>query len=228
MKISNFAVLVFFFLARSPFCEAQDWPDFARYRDSNAVVKSGPNPGDRVVFMGNSITDFWINASPEFFRENHYLDRGISGQTTPQMLVRFRADVISLKPRAVVLLCGINDIAGNTGPSTLEMIEDNIASMAELARAHKIKVILCSVLPANAFPWRPEIRPAEEVVNLNQWIKEYAKKNKMVYLDYYSSLVDDKKGMKSAYSKDGVHPNKEGYAVMEKLVEPVIRLTVGR
>lgn len=200
----------------------KDWPGFARYRDSNEVLRSTPAPKDRVVFMGNSITDFWIKNSPDFFARNHFIDRGISGQTSPQMLVRFRADVISLSPKAVVLLCGINDIAGNTGPSTLEMIEDNITSMAELAKASKIKVILCSVLPANKFSWNPNVEPADKVIALNVWIKEYARKNHFAYLDYYSPLVDDKKGMKTEYSKDGVHPNKEGYEVMEKVAEPAI------
>ncbi|MDP4131802.1 MAG: SGNH/GDSL hydrolase family protein [Bacteroidota bacterium] len=223
MKIFSVAIFVFLQVLQCQFCEAQDWPGFARYRDANEALKSSPAPGDRVVFMGNSITDAWINASPEFFEKNHYVDRGISGQTSPQMLVRFRADVISLKPKAVLLLCGTNDIAGNTGPSTLEMIEDNIMSMAELAKANKIKMILCSVLPAYQYPWKPEIEPVEKITALNQWIKEYAEKNKFAYLDYYSSLVDDRKGMKSIYSKDGVHPNEAGYQVMEKLAEPLIK-----
>jgi lysophospholipase L1-like esterase len=226
MKIAGLVILVLVQIIPSQFCEAQDWPAFGRYRDSNEVLKAAPGPRDRVVFMGNSITDFWIKASPEFFEQHHYVDRGISGQTSPQMLIRFRADVISLKPKAVVILCGTNDIAGNTGPSTLEMIEDNIMSMAELAKANKIRVILCSVLPASAFPWKPEVHPAEKIVELNQWIKKYAKKKKMIYLDYYSSLVDDKGGMKPDYSKDGVHPNKAGYQVMENLAEPVIEKAI--
>jgi lysophospholipase L1-like esterase len=222
MKIPGLVLLILVQIIPSQFCEAQDWPGLSRYRDSNEALKAAPDARDRVVFMGNSITDFWINASPEFFERHHYIDRGISGQTSPQMLVRFRADVISLKPKAVVLLCGTNDIAGNTGPSSLEMIGDNIMSMAELAKANGIRVILCSVLPASAFPWKPEVRPAEKIIALNQWIKKYAEENKMTYLDYYSSLVDDKGGMKPGYSKDGVHPNKAGYQVMESLAEPVI------
>ncbi len=173
--------------------------------------------------MGNSITDAWINVSPGFFEGKDYVDRGISGQTTPQMLIRFRPDVIDLDPSLVLILAGTNDIAGNTGPSTLEMIEGNIASMAELARANNIKVILCSVLPAFDYPWKPGLEPAEKIVELNKWIKKYAKKNKFTYLDYYSSLVDNRGGMKEEYSRDGVHPNKEGYAVMEAIAEKAIQ-----
>ncbi len=137
------------------FSEAQDWPDLGRYREANNKIKLGTNLGDRVIFMGNSITDFWIERSPEFFSDNDFIDRGINGQTSPQMLIRFRADVINLNPRAVVILAGTNDIAGNTGPSTLDMIEDNIRSMAELARVNSIKVILCSVLPTSDFRGDP-------------------------------------------------------------------------
>jgi lysophospholipase L1-like esterase len=230
--MSTFRSILFLFVAQialfqfSQAQKVQDWPDFARYRAFNDTLKTAPNAGDRVVFMGNSITDSWIRESPEFFARNHFIDRGISGQTTPQMLVRFRADVISLQPKAVVMLCGINDIAGNTGPSTLEMIEDNIMSMAELAKMNHIKVILCSVLPAYDFPWNPGSFPAEKIVALNAWIKQYADQNRFTYLDYYSQMVDDRKGMKSEYTKDGVHPTETGYLVMEKVAEPVIRKMV--
>jgi lysophospholipase L1-like esterase len=199
-----------------------DWPNFARYHADNAALAAPAAGENRVVFMGNSITDGWINASPEFFSSNHYVDRGIGGQTTPQMLVRFRADVVALKPKVVVMLCGINDIAGNTGPSTLEMIEDNIASMTEIAKANNIKVILSSVLPAYDFPWRPGLEPAGKVIALNTWIKSYAAKAKVNYLDYFSSLKDDRNGMQARYSKDGVHPNKLGYSVMEPLAKKAI------
>jgi lysophospholipase L1-like esterase len=138
------------------------------------------------------------------------------------MLVRFRPDVINLKPKVVVILAGTNDIAGNTGPSTLEMIEDNLASMSELGKENGIKVILSSVLPVYDYPWKPGIEPAEKIVVLNKWIKAYAFKNRIIYLDYYSSMVDERKGMKAAYSQDGVHPNKEGYKVMEVLAEKAI------
>jgi lysophospholipase L1-like esterase len=199
-----------------------DWPNLAYYREANAKLQAPAANENRVVFMGNSITEGWIMNSPEFFEGRPYIDRGISGQTTPQMLIRFRPDVIDLKPKVVVLLCGVNDIAENTGPSTLEMIEGNIASMAELAKASGIKVILCSVLPAYNFPWKPGLEPAEKIVTLNKWIKAYAEKNSFIYLDYFSSMKDERNGLKSNYSEDGVHPNKEGYRVMEGLVEEAI------
>ena len=200
-----------------------DWPNFGRYREANEKLGLPAVGVNRVVFMGNSITDGWIRISPEFFEGKPYVDRGISGQTTGQMLVRFRADVISLKPKLVLILGGTNDIAGNNGPSTLEMIEDNLASMAELAKANGIKVILCSVLPVYDYPWKPGLEPAEKIVTLNKWIKEYAYLHKCDYLDYFSSVVDDRKGMKAEYSKDGVHPNKEGYKVMEVLADKAIK-----
>jgi lysophospholipase L1-like esterase len=200
-----------------------DWPNFGRYREANQKLGLPADKEKRVVFMGNSITDGWIRISPEFFEGKSYVDRGISGQTTPQMLVRFRADVINLKPRVVLILGGTNDIAGNTGPSTLEMIEDNLASMAELAKANGIKVILCSVLPVYDYPWKPGLEPAEKIVTLNKWIKQYASLHHCDYLDYYASVVDERKGMKAEYSKDGVHPNKEGYKVMEALADKAIK-----
>lgn len=202
--------------------EKNDWPNLRRYRSENATVKAPSAKENRVVFMGNSITDAWIKVRPEFFSSNLYLDRGIGGQTTPQMLIRFRQDVIDLKPKVVVILAGINDIAGNTGPSTLQMIEDNLASMAQLAKANGIKVVLSSVLPAYAFPWRPEVDPVQKVTDLNKWIKAYAAKNNFVYLDYYTAMADERKGLPEKYSKDGVHPNADGYAIMEPLAVKAI------
>jgi len=200
-----------------------DWPNLKKYREANAKLSAPAANEQRVVFMGNSITEGWINLRPEFFNGRPYINRGIGGQTTPQMLIRFRADVVALKPKVVVLLCGINDIAGNTGPSTLEMIEDNIASMTEIALANNIKVVLSSVLPAYDFPWRPNMEPAPKVMALNKWIKAYAAQKKVVYLDYFSAMVDERNGMKSIYHTDEVHPNKAGYAVMEPLVEQAIK-----
>lgn len=202
--------------------QKNDWANFARYRAANMALPAPTSSEKRVLFMGDSITDGWIRSSPDFFSTNTYIDRGISGQTTPQMLVRFRADVVALKPKVVVFLCGINDIAGNTGPSSLEMIQDNIASMCEIAVANKIKVVLSSVLPANAFPWNKNVMPADSVIALNVWIKAYAAQNKHIYLNYYDALVDDKKGMKPEYAADGIHPTKGGYSVMEPLAQQAI------
>ena len=198
--------------------QSNDWPQLRRYRGEN--IKAGlPAANEkRVVFMGNSITDAWINTDPDFFNAKPYLDRGISGQTTPQMLVRFRQDVIDLKPKAVAILAGINDIAENTGPSSLQMIENNLMSMAQLAKANGIKVVFCSVLPARAFPWRPGIDPVQSITELNKWIKNYAQKNDFVYVDYYDAMVDSQKGLPANLSKDGVHPTLEGYRIMEPLV----------
>jgi lysophospholipase L1-like esterase len=199
-----------------------DWANLARYQEANEALNDPKEDENRVVFMGNSITDSWIRMSPEFFEGKPYIDRGISGQTTPQMLVRFRQDVLDLKPKVVVILAGTNDIAGNTGPSTLEMIEGNIASMAELAKANDIQVILASILPAFDYPWKPGLEPAQKIVTINEWMKSYAVRNKMTYLDYFSSMVDDRNGLKKELTYDGVHPNKEGYLVMEELAEQAI------
>lgn len=202
--------------------QAQDWPYLKRYQNENATLKPAEAGQKRIVFMGDSITEFWGTVDSEFFSGKPYVNRGISGQTTPQMLIRFRADVIALKPAAVVLLAGANDIAGNTGPATLEMITDNIFSMVELAKANHIKVILCSVLPANHFPWKPGENPAEKIATLNDLLKNYADANAIMYLDYYSDMVDEQKGLIRSYSSDGVHPNKTGYQVMAPLIEKAI------
>jgi lysophospholipase L1-like esterase len=201
---------------------AQDWANLNRFREEN--IKLGPpSPGEkRVLFMGNSITEGWSQKSPGFFSGRPYINRGISGQTTPQMLLRFRADVISMQPAVVVILAGTNDIAGNTGPSTLEMIQNNLISMAELARANNIKVILCSVLPAFDYPWSPGLNPDEKIPALNKMIKSYAEKNGFVYLDFFSSMADERDGLNEQYTYDGVHPNEAGYKVMEPLAEEAI------
>ncbi len=205
-----------------------DWPNLARYKDDN--VKLGlPAAGEkRVVFMGNSITEGWINTDAAFFKENKYVNRGIGGQTTPQMLVRFRADVVNLKPKVVVILAGTNDIAGNTGPSTLEMIENNLSSMADLAKANGIKVLMCSVLPAYDYPWKPGLQPAEKIVALNAWMKEYAAKSGHIYVDYWTALADERKGMKPGHAKDGVHPTMAGYKIMEPIVQQAIQKALGK
>ena len=202
--------------------KAQDWADLAHYRKDNAKIGLPKKGEKRIVFFGDSITESWAKICPYFFSGKPYINRGISGQTTPQMLLRFRCDVINLKPVAVVILAGTNDIAGNTGPSTLEMIEDNLTSMAELAKANGIKVILSSVLPVYEYPWKRGLHPSEKIASLNKWIKNYAEKNKLIYLDYYSHLVDERRGLKTKYSKDGVHPNEAGYKVMIPLAEIAI------
>lgn len=202
--------------------KAQDWANIKKYEEANSKVKQPAANEKRVVFMGNSITDFWINIDSSFFAGKPYFDRGISGQTTGQMLVRFREDVINLKPAVVVILAGINDIAENNGPSKLEDVFGNIASMAELAKANHIKVVLSSVLPAFAFPWRPTINPVPKVKALNEMIKAYADKNNIVYLDYFTAMADSRSGLPANLSKDGVHPNLEGYKVMEPLAEKAI------
>lgn len=200
----------------------QDWPNLEQFQEANQKLDVPAADEDRVVFMGNSITIGWLNNRPEFFEGKHYINRGISGQTTPQMLVRFRQDVVDLKPKVVVILAGTNDIAGNTGPSTLEMIADNIKSMAEIAHANGIKIVLSSTLPAYDYPWKPGIEPAEKIIALNKMIKAYAEENGYVYLDYFSAMVDDRNGLPKKYAEDEVHPTVEGYKVMEPLVEKAI------
>lgn len=228
MKSGGFAIAVFYWgmMMLWQSLPAQDWANLARYREENAALGLPAENETRVVFMGNSITEMWSRVHPAFFTGKPYVNRGISGQTTPQMLIRFRPDVIALQPKVVVILAGTNDIAGNTGPATLEMIEDNLASMAELAKAHGIRVVLASVLPAAQYSWAPGIQPAEKIAVLNQWIKQYAETNGFTYLDYYAPMADDAGGLKKAYSEDGVHPNSAGYQVMAPLAEAAIELAL--
>ena len=199
-----------------------DWANLARYREADRML---PRPGkneNRVVFMGNSITENWQQYFATMFPGKPYVNRGISGQTTPQMLVRFRQDVIALEPAVVVILAGTNDIAGNTGPSTLAMIEDNIASMAELARAHRIAVVLTSVLPVRDYPWKPGLEPAPKIIALNSWIRDYSAQHGAVYVDTHGAMADAQGGMRSGLSSDGVHPNETGYRIMAPLVAQAI------
>jgi lysophospholipase L1-like esterase len=199
-----------------------DWAGLQRFRQANAELPP-PAPNERrVVFMGNSITEGWARFFPAMFPGKPYVNRGISGQTTPQMLVRFRQDVVALKPAVVVILAGTNDIAGNTGPSTLEMIEDNIASMAEIAKANGIRVVLSSVLPAFDYPWKPGLEPAPKIVALNTWMKDYAASHGAVYLDYHTPMADARQGMKADLASDGVHPTEAGYRIMAPLAEAAI------
>jgi len=212
----------------------KDWPAMARYRDENAKLTPPGKDELRVVFMGDSITDSWDDPKfGGFFPGKPYVDRGISGQTTPQMLVRFRADVIALRPRVVVILAGTNDLSGNTGPTTMEAIEDNLVSMTELAKANSIRVILASLLPVSDYEQRdgkPIIqtvrRPPEKIKALNDWMRSYAAQNKLTYLDYYSAMMDEKGFLKDELSEDGLHPNAKGYAVMAPLAEAAIAATL--
>ena len=200
----------------------QDWPNLKEFEEANQKLDPPAANEDRVVFMGNSITIGWSNSRPGFFVGKPYVNRGISGQTTPQMLIRFRQDVVELKPKVVVILAGTNDIAGNTGPSTLTMIADNIFSMAEIAQANDIKVVLSSVLPVFDYPWKPGLEPADKIIALNQMLKTYAEEKGHIYLDYFSAMADDRNGLPKKYADDEVHPTVEGYKVMEPLVEKAI------
>lgn len=208
----------------------KDWPQLARYRDANGKLTDPGRNETRVVFMGDSITDSWQNPKfGGFFPGKPYVDRGISGQTTPQMLIRFRPDVIALHPRVVVILAGTNDIAGNTGAMTLEAIQENLISMAELAKANSIKVVFASILPISDYDQRdgkPIIRstqrPPEKIKALNDWMKTYAANNKLTYLDYYSAMVDEKGFLRDELSEDGLHPNAKGYEIMAPLAEAAI------
>lgn len=225
MNFSKITKLFFMcaFLLSSLFSNAQDWANLKRYQAENVELKTPLKGEKRVVFMGNSITQGWKEKHPDFFIQNPYIDRGISGQTTPQMLIRFRQDVIALQPKVVVILAGTNDIAGNTGPSTLEMIMDNIASMAEIASANKIKVVLCSILPAYDYPWRKGMEPNVKIPKLNEMIKAYANRKGFIYLDYFSAMNDGNNGMKAEYTTDGVHCSSKGYDLMESMVQPAIQ-----
>jgi lysophospholipase L1-like esterase len=198
-----------------------DWANLARYRPQNAQLGPPASGEPRVVFMGDSITDGWGRSAP-FFPGKPYVNRGISGQTTPQMLLRFRQDVVALKPAAVVILAGTNDIAGNTGPSTPEMIHDNFMSMVEIAKANGIAVVLASILPASDYPWKPGLDPGPKIAAVNTWMKAYAAKNDAVYLDYYSAMVNDRLGLSPELATDGVHPTPAGYAIMAPLAEKAI------
>ena len=200
-----------------------DWANFKKYAEQNKAVPARVKGEKRVVFLGNSIFEGWLRLRPEFFAGKPYYDRGISGQTTPQMLLRFYEDVLALDPEVMVLKAGINDIAQNTGPYNPLQTLNNIKAIAQLARANGIKVILCSVLPASDFRWRPGLEPGDKVIALNNAIRDFAKTEGFYYLDLYSSVVDDKKGMKAEYANDGVHPTVEGYKVLEPLIEDAIR-----
>ena len=198
----------------------QDWANLKKYQKNNEELKEIIEP-NRVVFLGNSITEGWSFFNKNFFTENPFVNRGISGQTTPQMLIRFKSDVVNLTPKSVVILAGINDIAGNTGPISIGNTAENIISMAEIALANDIEVYICSTLPALDFPWSPGLNPASKVIELNKILKDYCKKKDLKYVDYYSFMSDENGGLKVpeyTSSDDLVHPNKAGYNVMEKII----------
>ena len=205
----------------------QDWANLGKYKKDNEELKKSSSGEDRTVFIGDSITEGWSDFSPEFFQQNNFVNRGISGQTTPQMLIRLKPDAVRLDPKMIVINAGTNDIAGNTGPSTSEMIIDNICSMAEIAIKNNIDIALSTILPVYKYPGNDEVVDPPKIISvINAALEEYCKKNSLIYIDYYSSMVDKKKGLKSEYGNDGVHPTKEGYDVMEKVVKNVISGTV--
>lgn len=216
------ALLVFSFFFKNKMV-GQDWPNLKKYQEANAQLKQPEPDEERVVFMGNSITEGWLQANPNFFKGKPYVNRGISGQTTPQMVLRFQQDVIDLNPKVVVILAGTNDIAGNTGPITLEQIRDNMLSMVQLAKANGIIPVVSSVLPAYDYPWRPGKQPNIKIPKLNEMLRQMCAEQKAPYLDYFEVMADDRNGLPAAYTTDEVHLTKEGYAIMEKLVEKAIR-----
>lgn len=218
LKFRTISIALLSFLSFLTSSKAQDWANLGRYEEANLKLKNAPKTENRIVFMGNSITEGWSIANPVFFENTAYINRGISGQTTPQMLLRFRQDVIDLSPKVVLILAGTNDIAGNTGPMTLDQIRDNILSMVELAEANGICPIVCSVLPAYDYPWKPGLNPNLKIPQLNQMLKEVAADKGIVYLDYFSSMADQRNGLPKELAEDGVHPTKKGYGIMEVLV----------
>lgn len=203
-----------------------DWAQLGRFRAANEALAGQPaavaTAGQRVVFMGDSITEGWLKADPAFFANPALVNRGISGQTTSQMLVRFRPDVIELKPRAVVILAGTNDIAGNTGPISEQTIAGHIASMAELARVHGVRVVLVSVLPADRYSWAPALQPAQRIVALNRLLQTWAQAHDVIWVDLHGPMATATQGLRKEYGEDGVHPNAAGYAVMRPALEQAI------
>ncbi|MDB4058226.1 MAG: GDSL-type esterase/lipase family protein [Flavobacteriaceae bacterium] len=196
---------------------AQDWANVARFKAENELVIENKAPV-KLVFMGNSITEGWKLFDPNFFNSTDYVNRGIGGQTTPQMLIRFKQDVLDLKPKGVVILAGTNDIAGNTGPMSIQEIFNQIESMAGLAALNKIEVFLCSVLPVYDYPWKPGLKPAPKIVALNEMLKTLAGEKNYLYIDYFSEMSDDKNGLKASLGADGVHPNEKGYEIMKRVL----------
>lgn len=194
----------------------ESFANLKKYASQNIEISQSSE--GKIIFIGDSITEFWKTADPIFFTENSFINRGISGETTSQILLRFQDDVINLKPSTVIILAGINDIAENNGPISLEETLNNIVAMVKIAEKNKIQVILCSVLPANRFSWRPDILPAKKVIQLNGMIKEYTSENNIIYADYYTEMVDENDGLQLKLGADGVHPNLIGYKIMEPII----------
>ena len=234
MNLKPHLIIILLYLPFTQKINSQDWNTFAntsRYDKANLELKLHTKANNRVVFMGNSITEGWIQMRPEFFNNRDYINRGIGGQTTPQMLLRFREDVINLNPSVVIILAGTNDIAGNSGYISLESIIDNIKSMSEIANANGIKVIISSILPAIDYPWKPGLDPASKIIIINKALKAFSEENNFIYLDYYAAMADDKGGLKVpeyTTANDLVHPNKKGYLVMEKLAEIAIKKALAK
>ena len=234
MNLKPLLIALLLPLACSQKINSQDWNEFAntsRYDKANLELKLHTTAHNRVVFMGNSITEDWLKIRPEFFDNKDYINRGISGQTTPQMLLRFRQDVVDLNPKVVVILAGTNDIAGNSGYISLEAIISTIKSMAEIANANDIQVIISSILPAIDYPWKPGLDPASKIIIINKALKAFSDENNFIYLNYYAAMVDDKGGLKVpeyTSANDLVHPNKNGYLVMEKLAEIAIKKALAK
>jgi lysophospholipase L1-like esterase len=206
-----------------------DWADLHHYEAENKTLSPASPNDKRVVFLGSSIFEYWKTRMPEYFEvHKNYIDRGIGGQISPQLLIRFRQDVIGLKAKAVIILAGSNDIAGTTGHVTNERILDNIKSMVELAHANHIKVILCAYLPVLDYPWRKGLQPANRIIALNKLITEYAAQNKLTLLDYFTPLADDRNGQRAELTIDGVHPNREGYKIMAKVTDEAIAKALNR
>jgi len=217
MKFLTFTAIVF-----SALFSAQDFANYAKYEKQNQEIIS-KNITPNSVLMGDSITEGWFSTDPDFFKKNNFVGRGIGGQVTSQMLLRFREDVIKLKPKRVIILAGTNDIAENQGPISLDKVFGNIVSMAELAKANHIKVVLCSVLPAYNFGWRKDMHPAEKVITLNAMIKSYAGKNEIPYVDYHSQMKDSRNGLDKMYTEDEIHPTAKGYEKMEAILMQKIK-----
>ena len=202
---------------------ARDYPDLCHFKSDNDALLKGAHP--TVVFMGDSITAAWGVGDPSLF-SGGVVDRGISGQTSPQMVVRFYQDVVALHPRAAHIMAGTNDVAGNTGPSSPEDFKNNIRAMVDLARANHIQVVLASILPAERFPWRPDIQPVEQIRQLNQWLQQFAGQHHLIYADYYSALTTPSGAFRPELSNDGVHPNSDGYAAMRPIADAALRKAV--